>query len=291
MTTPGDATATGKGDEPPSGRPTKALLAAAAIAGALLISLPFLAFGADDDGKQTKAVAEPTSGMTIPKSEALKAPGAYTAQSPSPSVSKDKKTKEPTKEPKTGPTTPSADPTSEKKQQAKKKHVVSKGYALAPSQYKNFMFKNAMTGLCADLPGYDKGKLDGPVNQFHCRPGDSDNQMWDFELAQKAKGPDGSNLVLIKNKKSGLCFDLPDRGGKAGGTGINQTYCNGSFEDNQLWWVEDRGNRKFWIHNYASGQQCLDVWGKSFGSGGADARLGIADCNPADDHAWYLKVK
>ncbi|MGW2328216.1 hypothetical protein ACWC5C_20920 [Streptomyces sp. NPDC001700] len=50
------------GDEPPSGRPTKALLAAAGIGGALLIAIPFLAAGTNDkDDSEPTAMARQTS--------------------------------------------------------------------------------------------------------------------------------------------------------------------------------------------------------------------------------------
>ncbi|MFD8386801.1 RICIN domain-containing protein [Streptomyces sp. NPDC059679] len=294
---PGADTETGEeGDEPPSGRPTKALLAAAAIAGAVLISLPFLAFGADDDDHKTRAEPEPPSGVTVPKAEG-KGPGAYTAESPAPPTTRQGKesrspspeTKSPSPETKPEPQRSSEQPVAKKKQ--KMKPVTS--YALAPDQRKNFQFKNVKSGRCADVPGMGKGRVDGPVLQHDCvvQNWDGDNQTWDFVLAQKNKGPGGRNLVVIKNRKSGLCLDLPGRGSQPNKTPISQTHCNSTLQDNQLWWVENRGgNRTFWIHNYVSDQRCLEVWGED-GKAGNDARLGIYTCSPADDHEWQLRNK
>ncbi|WP_143676021.1 RICIN domain-containing protein [Streptomyces milbemycinicus] len=288
-------------DEPPSGRPTKALLAAAAIAGALLITVPFLAFGADDDDHKTEAAPEPTSGMTVPKIEE-KGPGTYTAQSPAPSPTKESKSPSPAAKPRPEPSSeqpksrpePEPEPSSEQpKPRAKKVVPASKPYLLAPEQRTNFQLKNVTTGRCADLPGMGKGKLDGAVLQHDCfADWNADNQVWDFVLAQKGKGPNGRNLVVIKNKKSGLCLDLPQRGSQPSRTALNQTHCNLTLQDNQLWWVENRGgNRTFWIHNYASDQRCLEVWGEKPDFGGNDARLGIYKCSPTDDHEWRLMSK
>ncbi|MER7786536.1 RICIN domain-containing protein [Streptomyces sp. NPDC097640] len=296
---PGADTGVGEEDEPPSGRPTKALLAAAAIAGALLITLPFLAFGADDNDDKTEATPERTSGMTVPKLEE-KGPGTYTAQSPAPSPTKESKSPSPTAKPRTEPSSeqpksrPEPEPSSEQPKPRTKK-VVSAGkpYVIAPDQRTNFLLKNVSTGRCADLPGEGTGQLDGVVLQHDCLDDwDADNQVWDFVLAQKGKGPDGRNLVVIKNKKSGLCLDLPDRGSQPDRTGLYQTHCNLTLQDNQLWWVENRGgNRTFWIHNYASDQRCLEVWGEKPDFGGNEARLGIYTCSTTDDHEWRLLSK
>lgn len=295
---PGADTGVGEEDEPPSGRPTKALLAAAAIAGALLITLPFLAFGADDDDDKTEAAPEPTSGMTVPKAEE-KGPGTYTAQSPAPSPRKESKSPSPAAKPRSEPSSeqpksrpePEPEPSSEQpKPRTKKVASAGKSSVIAPDQRTNFQLKNVTTGRCADLPGMGKGKLDGPVLQHDCLNNwDADNQVWDFVLAQKDKGPGGRDLVVIKNRKSGLCLDLPGRGGQPDRTGLNQTYCNLTLQDNQLWWVENLGgNRTFWIHNYASDQRCLEVWGEKPDFGGNDARLGVYKCSPTDDHVWRL---
>ncbi|MGW6911700.1 RICIN domain-containing protein [Streptomyces sp. NPDC054940] len=298
---PGAGTEVGEeGDEPPSGRPTKALLAAAGIAGALLISLPFLAFGADDDGRETQAASEPTSGMTVPKIEET-GPGTYTAKSPTPTTLTESPTPTPTKESESPSpeTKPEPEPETETKPEpssehpkAKKTLSVSRPYLLAPEQYKNFQIKNMTTNRCADLPGSGKDRLGGAILQHDCLDNwKADNQVWDFVLAQKGKGPDGRNLVVIKNTKSGLCMDLPEKGSQPIRTPLRQNTCNLTLQDNQLWWIEERDNAEYWIHNYASDQRCLEVWGEKPNFSGNDARVGIYTCSPTDDHEWRMTTK
>ncbi|WP_064273216.1 hypothetical protein [Streptomyces sp. RTd22] len=66
------------GDEPPSGRPTKALLAAAGIGGALLIAIPFLVAGTNDkDDSEPTAMARQTSAHPMPTNDEDGAPGVY----------------------------------------------------------------------------------------------------------------------------------------------------------------------------------------------------------------------
>ncbi|MGW6911151.1 hypothetical protein, partial [Streptomyces sp. NPDC054940] len=248
---PGADTGAGEeGDEPPSGRPAKALLAGAAIAGAVLISLPFLAFGADDDGHKTKAEPVPTSGMTVPKAEG-KGPGAYTAESPAPPATKQSKSPSPETKPEpearqSESPSPEPEPEPEVRQsseqpepQAKKVLSANTPYLLAPDQLRDFHLKNVSTGRCADLPGSGKGRVGGLVLQYDClaaKDWDADNQTWDFVLAQKNKAPGGRNLVVIKNRKSGLRLDLPHRGSQPSKTPLSQTHCNTTLQDNQLWW-------------------------------------------------------
>lgn len=147
-----------------------------------------------------------------------------------------------------------------------------------------------MTGMCADIPGYGgKGKINGEVDQFTCiDPRTTDNEMWDIDVKLKGKAPGGGDLFVVRNSTDGLCMDLPGYGAVPGATAVSEYTCDGTLGDNQLWWKEDRGNGKFWLRNYTSNNMCLDVWGKEFGTGGRAARLGVANCYPADDHEWRL---
>ncbi|MGW7578361.1 RICIN domain-containing protein [Streptomyces sp. NPDC054765] len=299
---PEASTGTGGGEEPPSGRPTKALRAAAAIAGALLIAVPLLALGRGGDDKEKTAAA--AAEITVPKGDDLRAPGSYTGKSPSipPKAdkgSKDKKDGEKADGVKSGSDgkAPSGAPAS-----GKDKKGGEKGKPAAPAAKiglfggpgpgllgtKQLQLRNVMTGMCADIPGYGgKGKINGEVDQFTCiEPRSSDNEMWDVDVKLKGKAPGGGDLFVIRNSTDGLCMDLPGYGAVPGATGVSEYTCDGTLGDNQLWWKDDRGNGKFWLRNYTSNNMCLDVWGKEFGTGGPAARLGVADCNPADDHEW-----
>ncbi|MER5874117.1 RICIN domain-containing protein, partial [Streptomyces sp. NPDC002044] len=150
---------------------------------------------------------------------------------------------------------------------------------------RNVPLKNAMTGMCADVPNYGKGTVDGPVNQFTCNTTAADNQLWDLVVSRPGAGPGGADLFTIRNSKDGLCLDLPNYAGQPAGTGVSEFHCRPTNADNQLWYLDKRSDGKFWIRSHSSAGQCLDVSGY-YGSGGKDARLTIFECNKRDDHVW-----
>lgn len=150
---------------------------------------------------------------------------------------------------------------------------------------KGVVLKNRMTGMCADVPGYGMGALDGPVNQFTCDGSSKDNQRWDLIVGQKRGGPGDADLFSIRNSKDGYCLDLPDGGAKPSRTGIFEWHCNPGPGDNQMWYLDKKANGAFWIRNHASSNRCLDVSGY-YGSGGRDAHLTLFDCDAKDDHLW-----
>ncbi|QLH26639.1 RICIN domain-containing protein [Streptomyces sp. Rer75] len=281
------------GDEPPSGRPTKALLAAAGIGGALLIAIPFLVAGTNnEDDSEPAAQARQTSAHTMPTNDEDDAPGVYAPKSPSADKPSSKaKAKVKSKAPES-PARPSQSPTKEVQEASrtvpKEGIKASPKRAVAPVDYsnkKNVLLKNVPTGKCADIPYYGKGKVDGPVRQYDCDGTDADNQIWNFEVRYKGKGPGSANLFQIRNGKDGLCMDLPYYGGADHGQEVTEFHCDGTTKDNQLWWLEKRGDKKFWIHNYASNQQCLAVKGAR-GTGDPRASLAIGPCRSNANHEW-----
>ncbi|MCO5971943.1 RICIN domain-containing protein [Actinoallomurus sp. WRP6H-15] len=141
-----------------------------------------------------------------------------------------------------------------------------------------------MTGLCADVPGYGNGSPNTPINQFVCTRSNGDNQLWDLVVNMKGAGPHGADLFTIRNSKDDLCFDPPGRGADDATTPLSENNCSPGKGDNQMWYLQKRYSRHFWIRNYASGL-CLDVSGY-YGSGGKDARLTLFPCDPKDDHVW-----
>lgn len=280
------------GDEPPSGRPTKALLAAAGIGGALLIAVPFLVMGGGHDDKtEPAAMAREASAQTLQKDEEEVAPGNYAPKSPPAAPSVKAEAPAPKKEARS----PSAATSSQeaaqpaKKEPKKKKEVQKPFRSAAPvySDMKRVLLRNLSTKMCADVPYYDKGKPNGPVNQFHCNGTDKDNQLWDFQAKYRGKGPMSRDLFQIVNRKDGLCMDLGEFGGRPAGTKVAEFYCNGTTNDNQLWWLEPRGGKSFWIHNYASNQQCLEVVSGA-GLKTVDAPLDIQPCRAGNDSEWTL---
>ncbi|MFI9190808.1 hydrogenase expression protein HypA [Streptomyces californicus] len=91
-------------EDPPGSRPKKPMLAAAAIAGAVLISVPFLVAGQDDDRKAEKEQTQNAAG-TVLDAARPPAPETYTSETPKPSPTPSRKKKE---EKKKEPVKPSA---------------------------------------------------------------------------------------------------------------------------------------------------------------------------------------
>ncbi|MFE7928963.1 RICIN domain-containing protein [Streptomyces sp. NPDC057456] len=294
--------ADGGDGEPPSGRPTKALLAGAAIVGALLLAVPLLFIGGDDDDRSAEQT-EPASGVVLPKQLRPGAPTpaygtASPTASPTPTTSAGGAGATDTDRNKPGVQGESPATTgTEKSTSATGTTSQTPRAALTPkvaaqptvdiANRKNVMLKSAVTGMCADLGGSAKGKLGAGVFQEYCYRGTVDNQMWDFEKRYEGLGAGGADVFQIRNVKDGLCMDLPGTGAVAMRTHVREGTCTGTTADNQLWWLESRGNGQYWIHNKASNGMCLEVWGAD-GSGGPDARLGVYPCSPTDDHEWIV---
>ncbi|MBO8195140.1 RICIN domain-containing protein [Streptomyces oryzae] len=295
---PESRTATGGDEEPPSGRPTKALRAAAALAGALLIAVPLIALGTGDDDEKDSGTGRPV-GAAYADGDSSQNVGSYKDKSSEHKSSKDGKDEKGKEggekdgdsgsdvEPGSGGKNSSKDDKSEdagsSKSQDKQALYTGPGARL-PDQLE---LVNVMTGMCVDVPGKGGGKVNGHVNQDPCAMDRrTDNQAWYMDVKKKRTSKH-DRLVVFRNAKDKLCLDLPGYGGVPSGTGVVEAPCNGTFKDNQLWWLDRRGTH-YWIRNYRSEQMCLDVHGKSFGGGGEDARLGVARCNPKDDHEWRL---
>ncbi|MGW0733005.1 RICIN domain-containing protein [Streptomyces sp. NPDC002851] len=155
-----------------------------------------------------------------------------------------------------------------------------------PVPARNVVLHNPVTKKCADIPGYEKGQDGGPVRQFNCDESARDNQRWNLDVKLPKQGPGGSALFLIVNAKDGLCMDLPDFGAQPVQTPVTQAPCNGTTDDNQLWWVAKQDNGTYWIRNFASNNKCLNVAGRA--TGGDDANLTLFDCSNTDDQGWKI---
>ncbi|MFD4032263.1 RICIN domain-containing protein [Streptomyces sp. NPDC058637] len=299
----GAGTGSNTGDEPPGSRPRKPMLAAAGIVGALLIAVPLLLAGQDDrdpEGPRTENAAG-----TVLDTARSGAPDTYTSQSPSPSARPSKKAQEKDKDKVSGPvvsnqtggsssggsgSTPEADKKTDTQKLAaaeKKKSVATemtgaeklRQWANGRSGVQNTVLKNAGTGLCVDIGGYGKGSLNAPVTQYPCNNTNGDNQLWNLDIVAKSGGPQNAPVFLIRNSKDGLCLDLGEYTARPADTKVSEFHCN-STGDNQLWWLDPRGDGTNWIRNVVSNDLCLRPTG---GSGaGADARLVIAACGFGD---------
>lgn len=305
-----------------AGRPNKPLLAAAAIAGTVLLGVPFLFLGpgADDDPPAGSDRAQPVGGTVLEGGGPDDAQGyaaAPPASSPTASATpspekpetseksetsakgekseaapeaapekKDEAVERPRSAPPAPPSSGSPERTEKKPAAAAVDTAVGRGLPQGPnfSTVTDVLIKNVMTGMCVDIGGYGNGKVNGPVNQFTCRRS-GDNQLWDLVVTQKGAGPSGADLFMIRNSKDGYCLDLGEYGSRPARTPVSEFHCNGTLADNQLWYLDKKSDGKFWIRNHVSADRCLDVAGY-YGSGGKDARLTIFDCDLKDDHLW-----
>ena len=147
------------------------------------------------------------------------------------------------------------------------------------------LLKNLGTGLCADLPDFGNGKVNGPVNEYYCQPGSGDNQMWTLQVVDAGEGPGGARLFTIRNVKDEMCMDLPNYGDNPAGTPVSEFPCAPTTKDNQLWYLAYGDQNHYRIRNLAGHGLCLGVDG---GPGaGPDARLIIEPCgSTADDWGW-----
>ncbi|MGV4985797.1 RICIN domain-containing protein [Streptomyces sp. NRAIS4] len=145
--------------------------------------------------------------------------------------------------------------------------------------------RNAATGKCVDLPGFDAPGLQ-PVTQYTCNIGPGDNQMFDMV--------DGVDGFLIRSVKSpSLCLDFPNFGAPTSSDKVSLWYCQNTTADNQLW--KTRANSTHTAYQlinsktYGTSQpMCLDVDGFAWPTN--DLRLGAYPCTDSiyDDHWWQF---
>ena len=147
------------------------------------------------------------------------------------------------------------------------------------------MLFNTTTKMCADVPGREKGKLGGQVQQANCHP-TGDNERWNLEVKyEKGGGPDSAPLFQIRNTTDKFCMDMDLRGARPVGTPIIEATCTGTKADNQLWWLDKQESGDYWIRNYSSNNKCLNVKGKNAPT---DTTLNISDCTNLDDQEWRI---
>ncbi|MFG3314771.1 RICIN domain-containing protein [Streptomyces albidoflavus] len=147
------------------------------------------------------------------------------------------------------------------------------------------LLRNTTTGYCADIPDRGKGKINERVQQATCHE-TGDNQLWDLVVTQEKGGPNGAPLFLIRNTMDRLCMDLPKFGPQPIRSPISEYTCDGTMNDNQLWWAQELDNGAYWIRNAVSDNLCLEVAGS--GDGKIGARLLIFTCTLTDDQEWEI---
>ncbi|WP_328318010.1 RICIN domain-containing protein [Streptomyces sp. NBC_00388] len=159
-----------------------------------------------------------------------------------------------------------------------------------PANQKHVLIKNPVTKLCAELPGRDNGKINGPVIENDCNPTDADNQVWDLEIQHPHGGPNNNSLFQIRNIKDRLCMDLPGGGAQPIGAPVTEFTCAGTQPDNQLWWLDKQRDGHYYIHNAASRDLCLNVDGYSPPGKPITTKntLSIQNCITTDDREWDI---
>ncbi|UIX32009.1 RICIN domain-containing protein [Streptomyces sp. GQFP] len=280
-------------DAAPPGRPRGPMLAAAGIAGALLIAVPFLVLALTGDDEDRTVSTAPIGGTTLdPGMSDNDLRADYTAESPTPSASASASASTSPSASASAPAAKSAAPTTAKATPppvTKKTvapaatSVVQEGVKFTPSPRQlanaasnrsSVLLKNAATGQCIDIPGGGQGKVDGAVNQ-HPACSRTDNMLWDLAVADSDGGPGGASLFVVRSSTDGLCVNLPYNGTVKSGTLVREGLCNTTTADNQLWYLDPRPNSTYWIRNLVS-NLCLSVRGGS--SGGKNASISVTTC-------------
>jgi hypothetical protein len=146
-----------------------------------------------------------------------------------------------------------------------------------------FLIRNVMTGMCIDIPGTGDGREGGAVNQWDCRPGSGDNQLF-WLLSYNNR----DNEFAIANDRDGLCLDVPGGGEVRPGTPVTQYRCVLGDRDNQMFTAV--GGRSRFMLRHVQTDMCLDVDGVA-GTGGRDARLTLWPCDRRDDHYWTTSTR
>ncbi|WP_327113598.1 ricin-type beta-trefoil lectin domain protein [Streptomyces sp. NBC_01341] len=286
------ATAIGQSQQQagPVGRPGKAVLAGAAVAGALLVSVPFLVLaGNDGDGPGKQSVA---AAGTVLDGSGQEAPGEFAVTPPesgSPDEDKQEAGKEgapekpvhrvppsgkdtddappkkaagsrsePKSDPKSGPTKPSAEKQSGEKQSDGAKSQPAKA-APAVTFSGPVSFRSHLSGRCIDVPNHDfsDGKA---LHVWDCN--NAPAQKWRF-------ASDGT--IRIQDK----CLDVANAN-FSDGTPIQIAWCNGN--DAQKFAL----NGSHDLVNTVVGM-CVDIAGANRNSG---ARLQLLKCSGNDAQKW-----
>jgi hypothetical protein len=272
----------------PVGRPGKAVLAGAAVAGALLVSVPFLVLGGHDDKDRERSA----SAGTVLGGNGQEAPGEFAVTE-------------------SGSSSPSAREKDSGKNGNKPQKPVQESSASAPA-------KKADAGK-AESPDKDGSQKDADRNDPPKQKQDSGTKAGDSAKSQPAAGGSGvtfSAPVSLRSHLSGRCVDVP-RSDFSDGAKLFVWDCNGSaaqqwrfasdgtirvkdkcldvananFNDGtpiQIAWCNGNAAQKFALNgshdlvNTVVGK-CVDIRDNNRGNG---AWLQLWSCNGADNQKW-----
>lgn len=259
------------------GRPGKAVLAGAAVAGALLVSVPFLVLGGDKDDNDRKETA---AAGTVLGGDETEAPGAFSeaTATPSASASASKGDKKDSGEKKAAAGSPSAEESAddkpkseaaEKKEPAKKDTdgKKSEGTKNQPAKAGNVTFsapmalRSHLAGRCLDVPAGDfsDGKA---LMMWDCNNGPA--QQWQF-------ASDGTVRI------HGLCLDVANADFTPG-TPMQIARCNGN--DAQKFVLNEAHD----LVNTVKGM-CVDIKGSNPDN---KAPVQLWTCNGSDAQKWSV---
>ncbi|RPK81287.1 ricin-type beta-trefoil lectin domain protein [Streptomyces sp. ADI98-10] len=271
----------------PVGRPGKAVLAGAAVAGALLVSVPFLVLaGNDDKGPEQPSTA---AAGTVLDGSGQEAPGEFAVTAPETSPpgdgkgdeGKPRKPAEPVRQtplaaPASGtdkdasktddtPGNPPKKADSPEAQPEKDDGAKSRPAKAAPAVTLSgpVSFRSHLSGRCIDVPGHNFN--DGqPLFMWDCNGADA--QKWRF-------ASDGT--IRVKDK----CLDVANANFNDG-TPIQIAWCNGA--DAQKFALNDAHD----LVNTAVGK-CVDIPDHSR-SRGPETYLILWTCTGLDNQKWSV---
>lgn len=233
---------------------------AAGIVGGLLVfndgpeARPTMVMPVDSAAAATSSAPAPTS---APKPTA---PAPKKKEAPDPTENEPEETAKPPKKADTGATKTSTTPEQPK-----------------PSAAKPFLIRNAGSGLCVDLPGYDAASS-VVVTQFTCRDGNSDNQQ--YTLANS-----GGGQFMLRNVKNELCLDVSGYEAREPGAEILIFSCKVVPAEDNLMFRSVQAEGGVNLVNVKS-NLCLDVSDREGTRNDLDQKLWLAECNDSASQVW-----
>ncbi|MEV7083565.1 ricin-type beta-trefoil lectin domain protein [Streptomyces sp. NPDC093516] len=267
----------------PVGRPGKAVLAGAAVAGALLVSVPFLVLGGDD-GKARKASA---GAGTVLGADGQEAPGRFVVASPDNSPSAD--VRKSTGKPRTAaPDAPAPSASRDQKDEGPKEDAAAKEQPRTPARERQSARGGGTSGASKDRPAAAGSGVtfSSPVSLHSHLSGrcvdvpDGDfsdgKQLWVWDCndspAQKWQfASDGTMRI------GGKCLDVA--GANFGdGTPIQLAWCNGNAAQKFTL------NGSHDLVNTVVGK-CVDIKDNNRGNG---AVLQLWTCAGTDNQKWSV---
>ncbi|MET8558121.1 RICIN domain-containing protein [Streptomyces sp. NPDC004959] len=178
----------------------------------------------------------------------------------------------------------SPSPSSSPSPKAEKKAAGTVNKLLAAG-HSRVLLKNAKSGMCADVSGYGKGKVNSRIMQYYCDGSAKDNQVWSMVVRRAGEGPGGADLVSFINVKDDLCIDLPGYKGLSPASALVEGVCNTATPDNQEWWLDPVGDGTVRIRNLASDNLCMEVKDDSTKRA---AQLQLDKCGTDADSRWTV---